>query len=147
MPHVTVEYSANLADVVDPLSVVAALHAAALQTGIAPPDALRTRAEPREIYLVGDGDPGNIFVSVLARLGPGRTADQQRLFLEALMEALEAVLGTAADNAMLSVEFQEIDETRRINTNNLRTRINERASTNDSHGRSPRSDNGNQRNL
>ncbi len=108
MPHVTVEYSANLAELVKPADVVEALHAAALATGIAPLDALRTRAEERTVYVIGNGSPSNIFVSVVARLGEGRTPEERQRFIDALMHALEASLGSAASNAMLSVEYQEI---------------------------------------
>jgi 5-carboxymethyl-2-hydroxymuconate isomerase len=57
---------------------------------------------------------------VLARLGPGRTPDDKRRLLDALMDAVEVALGPAAANVMLSAECSEIDPELRINRNNLR---------------------------
>ena len=123
MPHLILEHSANVSDVADIAGLVAALHQAALATGIAPLDALRTRAAQRDIYAVGDQHPKNGFIAVTARLGAGRAeADKQRL-VAALMAALSHALGEAQDALMLSVEYQEIDPTFRINKNNLRSVI------------------------
>lgn len=127
MPHLILEYSANVAEVADITELVAALHAAALGTGVAALDALRTRAVCRDVYAVGDQHPNNGFVAVTARLGAGRSdVDKQRL-IEALMMALSDELGAAQSNLMLSVEYQEIDPTFRINKNNLRSVIAGRA--------------------
>ena len=126
MPHLILEHSANVSAVADIAGLVAALHQAALDTGVAPLDALRTRSVSRDVYAVGDQHPDNGFVAVTARLGAGRTdADKQRL-IEALMTALSDELGDAQNNLMLSVEYQEIDPTFRINKNNLRPVIAER---------------------
>ena len=50
MPHLIVEYSANLERDVDIPRLVAAVHAAALETGVFPIGGIRTRAERRDIY-------------------------------------------------------------------------------------------------
>ena len=126
MPHVIVEYSANLEAQADMAAVVDAVHAAALATGIAPLDGLRTRASVRSLYRIADGHPENAFVAVLARLGPGRTPEEKQRLIEALMGAVETALGSAAANAMLSVEYQEIDPELRVNKNNLRAVIAQR---------------------
>lgn len=126
MPHLIVEYSANVADRADIAALVDTLHAAALDTGIAALDALRTRAAPREIYAVADRDPDNGFVAVTARLGAGRSDDDKQRFVAALMDALDGFLGDRQQTLMLSVEYQEIDPDLRINKNNLRPVIAER---------------------
>lgn len=123
MPHLIVEYSTNLEPLVDIGQLVEDLHAAALSTGVAPLDALRTRAEPRSIYRIGDGRSENSFVAITARLGPGRTIEQKHLLLTVVFEALERSLGAAASNAMLSIEYQEIDAEFRVNKNNARVAI------------------------
>ena len=121
MPHVTVEYSANLEHLVDMQSVIDAVHAAALATGFVPLDGLRTRASPRSTYRIGDGHANNAFVGVAIRLGPGRSAEEKQLLLGAVLDAVESTLGPrVAANAMLSAEWTEIDPDARINRNNLR---------------------------
>jgi 5-carboxymethyl-2-hydroxymuconate isomerase len=123
VPHLIVEYSTNLDSLVNIQSLINAVHHAALETGIAPIDALRTRAEPRKVYRIGDGHLDNAFISIAARLGAGRTSEQKHQFLSAVLTATEGVLGAHAANVMISVEYQEIDPEFRINKNNARDAI------------------------
>ena len=126
MPHLIVEHSANVEHV--PL-ILEAVHAAALGTGLASVDALRTRAACRESYVIGDRHSDNAFIALTARLGPGRSGDEKQLLIDALMTAIEATVGEAADHMMLSVEIQEIDSAMRLNHNHLRAHIAARIST------------------
>lgn len=129
MPHLIIEYSANVADVVDVGDLVNEMHAAALATGIAPLDALRTRAMARDHYAIADRHPSNKFIAVTARLGAGRSDDDKNTLVDALMSALDEFLGEEQATIMLSVEYQEIDPARRVNKNNLREVIAERVSS------------------
>lgn len=132
MPHVTIEFSANTCTTtggpVDIDGLVDAVHDAAIATGIAPMEGLRTRAVGHRHVAIGDRHPDNRFIAVTARLGPGRsTADRHRL-AEALIDAVESFVGPdVAATAMLSAEVQEIDPATRINRNHLRPVIAERA--------------------
>jgi 5-carboxymethyl-2-hydroxymuconate isomerase len=128
MPHLILEYSVNVADVADIDGLVDAVHSAALATGVAAADALRTRAAAREHYAIGDRHPDNMFVALTARLGAGRSDADKAKFVRALMDALTDYLGDATATMMLSVEYQEIDPAWRINENHLRTVIAERTS-------------------
>jgi 5-carboxymethyl-2-hydroxymuconate isomerase len=123
MPHLIVEYSDNLEQSVDMADVIAAIHEAALATGIAALDALRTRAEPRSLFRIADSHPDNAFLGVIARMAPGRSPEDKQRLLEALLAAAENSLGAAAANTMLSVEYQEIDVRFRINKNNIRDAV------------------------
>lgn len=120
MPHLIIEHSANVADVADIRGLVDALHEAALDTGIAALDALRTRAVARDVYQIADGHVDNKFIAVTARLGAGRSDEERQVFIAALMDALDRFLGASQQTIMLSVEYQEIDPAMRINKNNLR---------------------------
>lgn len=127
MPHLIVEYSANIdrrhGGAVAIEGLVRALHHAALATGIAPLDALRTRAAAREHFAIADEHPDNGFIAVTARLGAGRSAADKRVLVSALMDALTEHLGEAQRDLMLSVEYQEIDPDFRLNVNHVRTRL------------------------
>jgi 5-carboxymethyl-2-hydroxymuconate isomerase len=109
--------------------LVQALHHAALATGIAPLDALRTRAAAREDFAIADEHPANGFIAVTARLGAGRSAADKRALVGALMDALTEHLGQAQHDLMLSVEYQEIDPDFRLNLNHVRTRMSEQPAT------------------
>lgn len=124
MPHIVIEYSANLESDVAPARLVDALHETALETGVFPLGGLRTRAERRDVYRVADGDPDNAFVAVVARIGKGRTVETREAVARALMLRLEAeTAGAFAKRGLgLTVEVQEI-EGPSLKTNNLHERL------------------------
>lgn len=125
MPHIVIEYSANLEPQVSARRLVDALHEAALATGVFPIGGLRTRAERREIYAVADGDPDNAFVAVIARIGEGRDAQTRKRVAQDLMRVLERETAEAfrTRGLGLTVEVQEIDGAASLKTNNLHERI------------------------
>ncbi|RLE17510.1 MAG: 5-carboxymethyl-2-hydroxymuconate isomerase [Actinobacteria bacterium] len=127
MPHLIIEYSANVADVADVQKLVDVMHDAALATGTAALDALRTRAVARDHYAIADRDPSNKFIAISARLGAGRSDDEIDAFVASLAGALDEFLGDQQKTIMLSVEYQEIDPARRINKNNLRAVVADRS--------------------
>lgn len=111
MPHVVVEYSANLRPRADVPRLLRTVHDAALATGVFPRGGTRTRGEERTDYLIADGHPDNAFVHVTLRIGHGRDLDTrrqagQRVF-DALCAELESVLATSP--LAISFEVQEID--------------------------------------
>lgn len=130
MPHLIIEFSANACTTndgpVDVDDLVDALHDAALATGIAPLDGLRTRSVGLNHFAVADRHPDNAFIAVTARLGAGRSDEDKQRFVESLMNALERFLGGARETMMLSVEYQEIDPANRINRNYVRPLVEER---------------------
>src|SRR5436853_7595881 len=77
MPHVIVEYSANIEAEITPQQLVEEIHAAAITSGIAEPVAVRTRLKRREHYRVGDGSPENAVVQTDIRARKGPTREQK----------------------------------------------------------------------
>ena len=123
MPHLIIECSANAAEVTDLHAMSQALHAAAIASGVAALDALRTRLVIHDHYLIADQRPENTFVAVTCRFLEGRSlADKQRL-TGALMDAMVEHLGDAERDITLSVEYQEIDAATRLNRNSLKVRL------------------------
>lgn len=129
MPHIVIEYSANIEDELHPMRLVEALHAAALETGVFPLAGLRTRAERRDHYLIADGDPGNAFIAVSVRIGEGRDAATRRGVAETLMAVLERETAETfrRRGLALSLDVSEIDGTASLKTNNLHERLKARA--------------------
>jgi 5-carboxymethyl-2-hydroxymuconate isomerase len=74
MPHIVVEYSANLEKSIDIRALVRRVHEAVLASGVFELGAVRTRAERREVYEIADGDPDNGFIHVGLSIAPGRDA-------------------------------------------------------------------------
>src|SRR5437016_13544038 len=77
MPHVIVEYSANIEADIPPQRLVEEIHQAAITSGIAEPVAVRTRLKRREHYRVGDGSPEDAVVHIDIRGRQGRMLEQR----------------------------------------------------------------------
>ena len=124
MPHVVIEYSANLEPAVEPMRLVRAVHKAVLSQPIFEAPGVRSRAARREHFMVADGDPSHAFVAVTARIGPGRSVAERKQASEAIMAALytelEAVYNTRG--LVLSVEVAELDGAAMTRRNGLRER-------------------------
>jgi 5-carboxymethyl-2-hydroxymuconate isomerase len=128
MPHVIVEYSANIEDKIRVPQLLAALHEAMEKTEIAEIAGLRTRAERRDDFRIADNHPSNGFVAIIVRIAQGRSLETRKMVLDAVTAAadkhLEPVFATSP--LALSVEVQEIDPTQRINKSNIRDFMNAR---------------------
>jgi 5-carboxymethyl-2-hydroxymuconate isomerase len=121
MPHIVVEYSANLRDRLRLDALLERLHATAIGTGVFPIGGARTRAAERTHYRIADGHPDNAFVHVVLRIGHGRDADTKRRAAQAVFDALcdhlEAL--SASTPLGISLEVQEIDPVLSFKRNNL----------------------------
>lgn len=122
MPHIIIEHSSNIADLIEIDGLVAVVHAAALEDGLASSDALRTRAAARDHYQIADGDPSYGFVAVTVRLGPGREPAEIERFLNRLGDTVEQVFSPRmrTNPVAISVEAQLIDPRMRVNRNHVR---------------------------
>jgi 5-carboxymethyl-2-hydroxymuconate isomerase len=129
MPHLTIEYSANLEPDVPVQALVDALHQAAVGTGVFPLGGIRTRASARTHYRIADGDPANAFVHVVLRIAKGRDeATRERVgahVFGALTGALAAV--SAARPLAISFELQEIQPIWSARANNIHERLEAKA--------------------
>ena len=121
MPHVTIEYSANVADHHNIDHLVGAVHSAALDHGLAQLSALRTRAAERTAFRVANGDARFAFIAIAVRIGPGRDLEQKQSFIEMLLDAGQQALNPTELAIAWSVELNEIDPALRINRNGIRT--------------------------
>ncbi len=121
MPHLIVEYSANLDGDLDIQAVIDALHASALETGVFPIGGVRVRAARRDIYRIADGHPDNAFIHVTARIGAGRAPEVRQKAAEQIFERLKAATGDifARRSLGLSFEVVEIDPVGTLKHNNL----------------------------
>lgn len=121
MPHLIIEYSANLETAVDIRALVQAVHAAALETGVFPIGGMRTRAARRDVFAVADLHPDNGFIHIQARIGAGRTAEVRQ---KAAAHIFAAVTAATADVFAkrplgLTIEMVEMDPVGSLKHNNL----------------------------
>lgn len=121
MPHIRVEYSANLQDNIDIPGLLQSLHKAAIATGVFPAGGTRTRATRVEDYCIADGHPENCFVHVTVQMGHGRDLDTRQHVGQQLFTALTQTLAAAYIDLplALSLEIQELDPVLNFKKNNL----------------------------
>ena len=124
MPHVIVEYSANIEADITPQRLVEEIHAAAIASGIAEPVGVRTRLKRREHFRVGDGAPQNAFVHIDIRARKGRTMEQKKHAVQTIYDQANKTLDHVfkARPLALTVEIHEIDSDTRLMRNGMRER-------------------------
>lgn len=125
MPHVVVEYSANLEEELDIRALLQKIHAAVLASGVFTVGAVRTRAERREVYVIADGDPDNAFMHIDIRMAPGRDAPTRKIVAQGVLDTIAAETRDvfARTGLGLSVEVREIDNKASLRLNNLHERM------------------------
>jgi 5-carboxymethyl-2-hydroxymuconate isomerase len=106
MPHLNIEYSANLSDELDIQGLVDQIHETALSTGIFPLGGVRTRAEARTQYRIANGDPRAGYIHVMVRIGAGRDFETRRSAGDRIFEALCDVTQELYQRRPLALSFE-----------------------------------------
>ncbi|WP_087004348.1 5-carboxymethyl-2-hydroxymuconate Delta-isomerase [Rhizobium sullae] len=111
MPHLTVEYSANLEGRADLDTLCGTLLETVLETGLFEVGAVRVRALKADHYAIADRLPENGFIDLNFRIGKGRSAQEKKRTGEALFAAASAALAPLFETPhfALSLEIREID--------------------------------------
>ena len=105
MPHFTIEYSANIDDLVDMGAVVEVVRKAAVETGIFPLGGIRVRAVKCEQYAIADGRPSFGFLDMVLRLGEGRDLATRQKAGEHIFKVLSAYLDPVFKNSKFALSF------------------------------------------
>lgn len=125
MPHVKMEYSANLETRTDIAMLCRVAKSAMMETGLFELGAVRVRAVRSDHCAIADELPDNAFLAVLVRIGAGRTVDQKQRVGEtltsALSKALEPLFGTP--HFALSVDLIENDPALSWKHNTIHARL------------------------
>ena len=106
MPHLNIEYSANLANQIDIQGLVDRIHATALETGIFPLGGVRTRAECRTHYRIADGNPRAGYIHMIVRIGTGRDHETRRSAGEKIFQALCDFTSELYESEPLALSFE-----------------------------------------
>lgn len=125
MPHLTIEYSANLETAGDLPGLCLRLREALLATGLFEEGAVRVRALPCPHYAVADLLPENAFAALLLRIGAGRTAEEKKRLGAAVMTAAETHFAAllAEPHFALSLDVVENDPALSWKTNAIHPRL------------------------
>jgi 5-carboxymethyl-2-hydroxymuconate isomerase len=125
MPHIAVEYSANLDAKIDMVALCSDIKRTLLATGLFELGAVRVRAFAAEVYAITDDHPANAFADVSVRMGAGRShADKKRLG-EVLFATLNERFGEllVEPHFALSLEIREIDPQLSWKKNSMHARL------------------------
>lgn len=128
MPHISIEYSANLEDRADIQALCEHLRAVAATIEAFPMAGLRVRALKAEHFSIADGDPKHAFLDVSVRLRGGRPdsvkQEATQVLFEAAKDFLRPVLETSS--LALSLEMRDIDPGLSPKTGTIRDHLGER---------------------
>jgi len=121
LPHLIVEYSANIEEQIALDALLDKLHTCALGTGVFPLGGLRVRAHRADHFRIADKAPDNGFVHVTALIGHGRPLDVQQRAAEELFAVLTKHLEPLYDKSplALSLNVQEFHPVLNFKKNNL----------------------------
>jgi len=111
LPHLTIEYSANMEDRTDMAGLCDTLRRAAIATGALSKAGVRVRAIRADHVSIADGDARHGFVDISLRLRGGRDLATREKVTQQIFEAARAFLepAMARDPIALSFELREID--------------------------------------
>jgi 5-carboxymethyl-2-hydroxymuconate isomerase len=128
--HIVIEYSAGLRGRLELPAFLAAVHQAALSTGVFPIGGIRTRAYEAEHYVIADGHPDNAFVHLSLKVGHGRDLETRKRACETIFEAACRHLAPLFEALPIgiSLEMQEIDPVLTYKKNNLHDYVKRRQS-------------------
>lgn len=108
MPHLTLEYTANLA--LDPAAMLAAINAAAFDSGLFGESDIKSRALCLADFRTGIHPTARAFAHVRIALLGGRTLGERKELADAVLAALTATLVAPPGHELqLSVEIVDLD--------------------------------------
>ncbi|MCP1622668.1 5-carboxymethyl-2-hydroxymuconate Delta-isomerase [Pseudomonas nitroreducens] len=111
MPHITIDYTANLADDLAPLDLPRKLHEAARTMGVFPLNGLRTFARAIEEFQVGANTKDEAFINIQIRIAPGRPEELRQRIVDTLFSTAEQTLAALMEKRPvgLQLEITELD--------------------------------------
>jgi 5-carboxymethyl-2-hydroxymuconate isomerase len=125
MPHLTIDYSANLEDSSNIWALCQEAHNCLRLSGVFELGAIRVRARPCPHFAVADLLPQNAFADLVLRIGAGRSEDEKKRIGADLMRVAETHFAPqlAAPHFALSLEVQEISAALSWKTNAIHPRL------------------------
>jgi 5-carboxymethyl-2-hydroxymuconate isomerase len=125
MPHVIVEYTANLRADARIGELLATINDTLIaQSGVFPIGGIRSRAIALDDYRIADGSGDDAFVHVTLKIGAGRDEATKKKACDALFAAIDAHFAAlfATRYLALSLEVVEFSEAGTYKHNNVHAR-------------------------
>jgi 5-carboxymethyl-2-hydroxymuconate isomerase len=126
MPHITVEYTANLRSDADIPVLLARINGVMIAQGaMFPVGGIRSRAIELADFRIADGAADDAFVHVTVKIGAGRDAAAKKRAFDALFAEIKDHFAAAyaKRNLALSMEIVEFSEAGTYKHNNIHARF------------------------
>ncbi|APE42553.1 5-carboxymethyl-2-hydroxymuconate isomerase [Sulfitobacter alexandrii] len=125
MPHLIIDYSANLEDAIDMAGLCERLRVVATGLEAFPAAGVRVRAHAARHYAIADGNSAHGFIDVSVRLRAGRDPEVKKAATQALFDAAEAFIAPvmATRPIALSFEMRDIDPALSPKTGTIRDHL------------------------
>lgn len=125
MPHIIIDYSANLEDALDWPAFLTLLRETAVETGVFPLPGVRVRAVAATHVSIADGDPKHGYIDISIRLRGGRSDADKTRSTDAIFAAAKEFLAPvlAARSLALSMEMRDIDPALSPKTGTIRDHL------------------------
>ena len=127
MPHICLEYSSNLEEVVDIAELCDLLRKTGIETGVFPVAGIRVRAFRADHQSIADGDPQHGFIDISIRLRAGRDRETKKAATASVFKAAQTYLAPVLESRAiaLSLEMRDIDPELSPKLNTIRNHIRE----------------------
>lgn len=111
MPHLHIDYSANLEDVIDMSALCEAVRAEAAAIDTFPMAGVRVRAIRVDHFAIADGDPKHGFIDLSVRLREGRAEEVKRDAIGRIFTVMKDFIAPAmaTRSISLSAEMRDIN--------------------------------------
>ncbi len=125
MPHLIIDYSANLEDAVDMAGLCNALRVKATGLDVFPAAGVRVRAIAAHHYSIADGNPAHGYIDISVRLRAGREMAAKKAATEALFQVAKDFVAPAMAKRpiALSFEMRDIDPELSPKTGSIRDHL------------------------
>jgi len=125
LPHLSIEYSANLEDMIDIAALCDHLRRAAIDTGVFPMPGVRVRAFRADHVSIADGNSQHAFVDLSIRLRAGRATEVKSHATQTVFNALRAFMAPTLTrhSIALSAEMRDIDPDLSPKTSTIRDHL------------------------
>jgi len=125
MPHMSIDYSANIEEHIDLTAFCDAMRREMIATGVFPLAGIRVRAFRADHVSMADGNPAHGYIDISVRLRAGRDLDTRKRATEQIFAAAEAFVAPAMQQhpIALSFEMRDIDPELSPKTGSIRAHL------------------------
>ncbi len=125
MPHIIIEFSANIEADVDMSAFCNALRETAISIDAFPMPGVRVRAFKAEHYSIANGDPAHAFIDMSIRLRGGRSFEVRQQALQQVFDSAKEFLEPVMSkrSLALSIEMRDISPELSLKTGTIRDHL------------------------